>query len=101
MIAFEHSALFMRLLGLWAQAERLYGQAADWAGRVDWYHLRPVICVDAGILALCILLLFQPTRTDEEDQSFWSNMALAGRWMVSGAGVAVAVFITANGAHVA
>jgi hypothetical protein len=99
--ALEHSALFLRLLKLQSQAAALCAQAADWAGRVDWDHLRPVICVDAGILTLCALLLFQPSRSEAEEQTFWTNMALGGRWMVSGAGVATVVFLTANGVRVA
>ncbi len=97
MIAFDHSDVVARLLTLKALAERLYDQAAAWAIQLDWYHLRPVLFFDAGIVALSVLFLFQPARTDEEAQTFWSHVALAGRCMASVAGVTLAVFVTVNG----
>jgi len=60
-----------------------------------------VLCVDGGIIVLCALLLFQPSRTEAEDQRFWTDIALAGRWMASIAGLGMAVWMTVNAAHLA
>jgi len=97
--ALEHSAFYLQLLKLQAQAVVLYGQVAAWSAQVEWENLRPVLLVDGGVLVLCALLLFQPSRTQEEEQTFWTELALAGRWMVSGAGLIFAAFVTVSGTH--
>jgi len=101
MRAFDLNAVYRSLLTVQAQILQLYSQTSAWAARVDWAHLRPVLCVDGGIIVLCALLLFQPSRTEAEDQRFWTDIALAGRWMASIAGLGMAVWMTVNAAHLA